>query len=74
MEKKLPEDAMKGNKYEVGFTQGLIVPSDGKSGGLVLLGKQYLNVLVKGYSRWYIDAIVETKSDVGTWRFTGFYG
>ena len=73
VETKLLEDAMKGKKYEVGFTQGLIVPSDGKSEGLALLWKQDLNVSVKGYSRWYIDAIVDTKSDVGTWRFTGFY-
>ena len=74
METKLPGDVMKGKKYEVGFTQGLIVPSDGESGGLALLRKQDLNVSVKGYFRWYINAIVETKSYVGTWRFTGFYG
>ena len=39
METKLLEDAMKGKKYEVGFTQGLIVPSDGKTEGLALLWK-----------------------------------
>ena len=39
METKLLEDAMKGKKYEVRFTQGLIVPSDGKTEGLALLWK-----------------------------------
>lgn len=30
-------DRMKGFQHKLGFSQGIIVPSDGKSGGLVML-------------------------------------
>ena len=74
METKLLEDAMKGKKYEVGFTQGLIVPSEGRSGGLALLWKPKTCVKIRGYSKWFIDAEIMSNSDQGGWRFTGFYG
>ena len=45
-------------KYRLGFQNGLIVPSDGKSGGLALLWKQYADVSVKSYSNSHIDAVL----------------
>ena len=42
METKLPQKAknrMSNIKNSLGFTQGLVVPSEGKSGGLALLWK-----------------------------------
>ena len=36
-ETKATTDKMKGFQHKLGFTQGIIVPSDGKSGGLALL-------------------------------------
>ncbi|XP_075654904.1 uncharacterized protein LOC142625081 [Castanea sativa] len=54
--------------------EGLIVPSEGRSGGLALLWKQETFVNIKGYSKWYIDAEVVCSIVQRCWRFTGFYG
>lgn len=65
---------MKEIQNSIGFTQGLIVPSEGRSGGLALLWKPETYVSIKGYSKWYIDAEVVCRNVQGCWRFTGFYG
>ncbi|XP_075650209.1 uncharacterized protein LOC142620783 [Castanea sativa] len=65
---------MKEIQNSIGFTQGLIVPSEGRSGGLALLWKPETYVNIKGYSKWYIDAEVVFRNVQGCWRFTGFYG
>ena len=65
---------MKDIQNAVGFTQGLIVPSEGRSGGLALLWKPKTCVKIRGYSKWFIDAEIVSNSDQGGWRFTGFYG
>ena len=54
--------------------QALIVPSDGKNGGLALLWKENVDVRVQSYSHSHIDAIVHDSSVNTTWRATGFYG
>ena len=36
-ETKVNTDRMNGFQHKLGLTQGIIVPSDGKSGGLVML-------------------------------------
>lgn len=45
-------------KYDLEFIQGLIVPSDSKSGGLALLWKEEMNVNVETYSNSHIDAMI----------------
>ena len=40
------------------YTKGLIVPSDGKSGGLALLWKEGINVWTHKYSNSHIDVVV----------------
>ena len=58
METKIPRKQqykMKEIQNSVSFTQGLIVPSEGRSGGLALLWKPEIVVDIRGYSKWFID-------------------
>ena len=55
-------------------TQGLVVPSKRRSGGLALLWKQDLNVSVQSFSKSHIDTIINQNDGSQSWRFTGFYG
>nr|POF16611.1 hypothetical protein CFP56_58268 [Quercus suber] len=61
------------DEVALGMVQGIAVPSVGRSGGLGLLWKSNLKVLVKFINRWYIDALIDSGSEVGIWRLTGFY-
>ena len=77
METKLPRRAknrMSNIKNSLGFTQGLVVPIEGKSGGLALLWKPEVKVDIRSSSRWHIDAVIDSGGSNGKWRFTGFYG
>ena len=56
------------------YTQGIIVPSDGKSGGLALLWKEGTNVWTQKYSNSHIDVVVTDTTSNMRWRATGFYG
>ena len=48
------------------------VPSGHRGGGLVLLWKQDIRVIVEDSSRYCIDVLIE-KNTPQEWRFTGFY-
>ena len=61
-------------KFSLGFSNGLIVPSRGRNGGLALLWSTEVNLEIKSYSQYHIDAIVTEQDNNFTWRFTGFYG
>ena len=61
-------------KRKVENFDGLIVPSDGQSGGLAMLWKEELNLHIRGYSKNYIDAIITKSSSGFKWRIIGFYG
>ena len=65
---------MKKVQEEIGMLQGISVSSVGKSGGLALLWKPDMNVSIRFLNRWYIDALVYSRGEIGVWRFTGFYG
>ena len=65
---------MKEINNSIGFTQGLIVPSESRSGGLALLQKPENFVNIEGYSKWYIDTKVVSSNIQGSWHFTSFYG
>lgn len=61
METKIPkkkQHKMKEFQKSISITQGLIVPSEGRSRGSALLWKPKTIVNVRGYSKWYIDAEV----------------
>lgn len=70
---KLKKRSMKKRKRNVGFINGLIVPSMGRSGGLALLWRKDITVDIQSYSNRHIDAIV-TEDSGFKWQITGFYG
>ena len=71
---KATTDRMKGFQHKLGITQGIIVPSDGKSGGLVMLWKEGVDVRFKSCSHSHIEVVVQGEGSGGPWRTTGFYG
>ena len=74
VETKASIDRMKGFQNKLGFTQGIIVPSDGRSGGLALLWREGMDIHFKSYSYSHIDAVVNGEGNESPWRVTGFYG
>ena len=50
------------------------MPSDGRSGGLVMLWKEGEDVCFKSCSNGHIDVVVSEGADAQPWRATGFYG
>ena len=74
METKIGVNRMEKVKEIIGLANGLIVPSEGKSGGIALLWVRGLDVEIKSYTRSHIDAIVTDSVKGFKWRITGFYG
>ena len=74
METKSNRDWMNYVKDRCKMKHGLIVPSEGKSGGLSLLWREGIKVDVQTYSQSHVDALVDGGADIGWWHFTGFYG
>ena len=74
MKTKLLVSKMVGIKEGLNRTQGMVVPSKGRSEGLALLWKKELKVDVQSYSDSHIDAIIGQGEDGLQWRLTGFYG
>ena len=74
METKLSKEEMTKKKYTLGFTEGLVVGSNGSKGGLALLWRKEVRVDIQAFGPWHIDAEVGGVNRTGTWRFTGFYG
>ena len=72
-ETKLRKWSMERKKMSIGFANGLVIPSHGRSGGLALLWRKEVNVDVQSFSDRHIDAIV-TEDRGFKWRITGFYG
>ena len=71
---KANTDRMKGFQHKLGFIQGIIVPSDGKNGGLGKLWREEVDVCFKSCSHSYIDVAVHDEGRGGPWRTTDFYG
>jgi hypothetical protein len=64
--------AMEKLKWSMGFKHGVAVDCAGRSGGLALWWRDGVEVSVRPWCQYYIDAQItfEDKS----WRFTGIYG
>ena len=73
-ETKAGTGRMKGIQNKIHFTQGIVVPSDGRSGGLALLWREGSEVIFKSCSHSHIDVVVRDGSSPTPWRVTGFYG
>ena len=74
METKSNLDTMKYVQNKIWFKHGLIILSEGRSGGTALLWKIESLVHIQHYSKWYIDAHVDGGQNIGRWRIIGFYG
>lgn len=73
-ETKTMESKMKGIINKLEYTQGITVPSDGKSGGLVMMWKEGSDIRLRSCSNSYIDVEVHSSSTPIPWRATDFYG
>ncbi|KAG2627072.1 hypothetical protein PVAP13_3KG226670 [Panicum virgatum] len=58
-------------RRRAGFDHLIIHESDGRSGGLLLLWKEEVNIRLQAVTHNYIDVVIEEN---GGWRFTGVYG
>ncbi|CAM8905799.1 unnamed protein product [Rhodiola kirilowii] len=71
METKAEKGRTEQVRRQLGFDNGFTVERRGRSGGLALWWRKSSNVLVRSYSDYHIDAVVEEDS---TFRVTLFYG
>ena len=74
METKFSVEEMADVKRKIERSQGMIVPSVRRSGGLALLWKESVVVDVQNFSPRHIDVVVSEDGGNKIWRFTGFYG
>ena len=74
METKSKIKWMEKIKNRIGFANGLIVPSRGRSGGVAMFWTRDVNLNINSYSGNHIDAIVRETEENFQWRITGFYG
>nr|POE97648.1 hypothetical protein CFP56_48157 [Quercus suber] len=74
IETKTGKSKMKGIRIKVECTQGIIVPSDGRSRGLAMMWKEGSDIRLKSYSNSNIDVEIHQGSAPTPWRATGFYG
>lgn len=74
MEMKSNREWIEKVKDKCNMKHGLIVPREGKSGGLALLWKEGITVEVQTCSQSHIDTLVDGGAGIGWWHFTGFYG
>jgi hypothetical protein len=73
-ETKLDKEGMKRIQVLLNMPNMEVKSCDGRSGGLALLWKKDINLVVNpGMSRYHIDAVI-TGEDGFTWRLTGIYG
>ena len=73
-ETKASLSKMKGFQNKIDYMEGIVVPSDGKSGGLAMIWKKGTEIKLKSYSNSHINVVVEGEQDQASWRATGFYG
>jgi hypothetical protein len=59
-------------RWSMGFRNGITVEGKGKGGGLALWWRNGVDVSVRSWCQYYIDATIKLGDSV--WRFTGIYG
>ena len=73
-ETKASVNRIKGIQRKIEYSQGIIIPNDGRSSGLVLLWKEGTEITFKSCSNSHIDVIVHGLSPSKHGHATGFYG
>ena len=71
-ETKKKSRAMNKLKWSLGFRNGVAVDCSGRSGGLALWWREGVDVSVRLWCQYYIDAKIVFEGR--TWRFSGIYG
>jgi hypothetical protein len=71
-ETKKKDRDMEKIKWSLGFTNGIAVSSVGRSRGLSLWWRDGVDVSVRPWCQYYIDAKISANGC--SWRFTGIYG
>ncbi|GMI90889.1 hypothetical protein HRI_002758200 [Hibiscus trionum] len=74
IETKLQCKRMEGIRKLCGYSNGIDVASNGRSGGHSMAWRTNSQVRVHSYSNRHIDDIFEEDTDGLSWRCTGFYG
>ena len=72
-ETKTGESKMKGIRNKLEYTQGITIPSDGRSEGLAMMWKEGSDVRFRSYSNSHIEVEVHRSSASTSWRAMGFY-
>ena len=65
---------IQGIQNKINFRQGIIIPSDERSGGLAMLWKEGTDISFKSCSNSHIDVVIRDGSNPTPWQATGFYG
>jgi hypothetical protein len=71
-ETKQKKQYMERLEWSMGFSHGVCVEGKGKGGGLALCWRDGIEVAVRPWCQYYIDAKI-TCNNI-SWRFTGIYG
>lgn len=74
VETKTVVNRIKGVQRKIEYSQGIIVSSDGRSGGLALLWKEGTMIDFKSCSNSHIDVVIRESPTSEPWRAIGFYG
>jgi exonuclease III len=72
-ETKMDEKRMSVIKRKLGVEHMEVVDCEGKGGGIAVLWREGVNLVLRSKSKYHIDMQVETTGE-DKWRFTGIYG
>ena len=73
VETQLPKNRVEGLRFSLGFDFSFGVGSSGRSGGICIFWKNSMDVSIKNFSRYHVDAWVKEPLKE-QWRLSCFYG
>jgi len=73
VEMKASSNKVKGIQNKLEPTQGILVPSNGRSGGFATLWREGTNIRFKSCSNSHINVVLFGEQSMPPWRATGFY-
>ena len=65
---------MKKVKLKLGYVNGFYVQRQGRGGGLAMFWRKEVNLEIKSYSKYHIDAVIIEEASSFKRRLMGFYG
>src|SRR5215216_4166019 len=73
VETQLQKSRVEGLCFSLGFDFSFGVGSSGRSGGICILWKNSVDLAIKNYSQYHVDAWVK-EPGIEQWRLSCFYG